>query len=80
MKEIIEAARLEGDSVGGIIECAVIGLPVGIGEHMFAGLEGRISSILFSIPAVKAVEFGNGFELYIIRNFCCHNGSFWIYK
>ena len=62
MQDVIEAARLEGDSVGGVVECAVIGLPVGIGEHMFAGLEGRISSILFSIPAVKAVEFGNGFE------------------
>ena len=62
MQEIIEAARLDGDSVGGVIECAVIGLPVGIGEHMFARLEGRISSIIFSIPAVKAIEFGNGFE------------------
>ena len=62
MQAIIESARLDGDSVGGVIECAVIGLPVGIGEHMFAGLEGRISSIIFSIPAVKAVEFGNGFE------------------
>lgn len=62
MQEVIEKARLEGDSVGGIAECAVIGLPVGIGEHMFYGLEGRISSIVFSIPAVKAIEFGNGFE------------------
>lgn len=62
MKDIIEAARLDGDSVGGIIECAVTGLPVGIGEHMFAGLEGRISSIVFSVPAVKAIEFGNGFD------------------
>ena len=62
MQAIIEDARLDGDSVGGVIECAVTGLPVGIGEHMFAGLEGRISSIMFSVPAVKAVEFGNGFE------------------
>ena len=61
MQAVIEAARLEGDSVGGIIECAVLGLPVGIGEHMFAGLEGRISSIIFSVPAVKAIEFGRGF-------------------
>ena len=58
---VIEEARLDGDSVGGIIECAVIGLGVGVGEHMFEGLEGKIASILFSIPAVKAVEFGNGF-------------------
>ena len=62
MKEVIEGARLEGDSVGGVIECAIIGLPVGVGEHMFYGLEGRISSIIFSVPAVKAIEFGNGFE------------------
>ena len=61
MQEIIETARLDCDSVGGIIECAVIGLPVGVGEHMFAGLEGRISSIVFSVPAVKAIEFGKGF-------------------
>ena len=61
MQEVIEGARLDCDSVGGIIECAVIGLPVGIGEHMFCGLEGRISSIVFSVPAVKAIEFGLGF-------------------
>ena len=62
MQTVIENARTDGDSVGGVIECAVIGLPVGIGEHMFAGLEGRISSIIFSVPAVKAIEFGKGFE------------------
>lgn len=62
MKEVIESARLEGDSVGGIVECAVINLPVGLGEHMFAGIEGRIASALYSIPAVKAVEFGNGID------------------
>ena len=63
MKNVIESARLDGDSVGGIIECAVVGLPVGIGNHPFDGLEGRISSIIFSIPAVKAIEFGDGFEI-----------------
>lgn len=71
MQDIIEKARLDCDSVGGIIECAVLGLPVGIGEHMFAGLEGRIASIVFSIPAVKAIEFGKGFgstELYGSEN------------
>lgn len=62
MKGEIECARMTADSVGGSVECAVIGLPVGIGDHPFDGMEGRISSILFSIPAVKAVAFGDGFD------------------
>ena len=61
MKEAIEAARLDADSIGGVVECAAIGLPIGLGEHMFLGMEGRISSIVFSIPAVKGIEFGLGF-------------------
>ena len=62
MKGEIECARMTADSVGGAVECAVIGLPVGVGDHPFDGMEGRISSILFSIPAVKAVAFGDGFD------------------
>lgn len=61
MKEKIKNAKDNLDSVGGIIECAVTGLPAGLGEHMFAGAEGRISAMMFSIPAVKGIEFGNGF-------------------
>jgi len=61
MREEIEKARLDGDSVGGVVECAAIGLPAGLGEHMFCGVEGRISSIVFGIPAVKGIEFGLGF-------------------
>ena len=59
-KKILEA-KAQCDSVGGIVECAVTGLPTGLGEHLFAGAEGRISAIVFSVPAVKGVEFGNGF-------------------
>ena len=61
MRDTIEKARLDCDSVGGIVECAVIGLPAGWGEHMFCGVESRISSIVFGIPAVKGIEFGLGF-------------------
>ena len=62
MTEEILNARAEGDSVGAVIECAAVGLPAGLGEHMFSGVENRISSIVFGIPAVKGIEFGNAFE------------------
>ena len=60
MREIIAQARAEGDSVGGIIECAAVGLPAGLGEPMFGGMESRIARIVYGIPAVKAVDFGIG--------------------
>ena len=67
MKCVIDSAREDGDSVGGIVEVAATGLPAGLGEHMFDGIENRISSIVFGIPAVKGIEFGNGFECANLR-------------
>ncbi len=62
MKSCAEKIALEGDSVGGILETAVTGLPSGLGEPWFQTLEGMISYAMYSIPAVKGVEFGAGFS------------------
>jgi chorismate synthase len=62
MKDSIMNARKSGNSLGGIIECVSTGLPVGLGEPVFSSLESDLSKALFSIPAVKAIEFGSGFE------------------
>ncbi len=63
MRQAIAQARQNRDSVGGQIECAVLGLPAGIGEPMFGGVESRIAQIVYGIPAVKALEFGDGTAL-----------------
>ena len=60
MRERITAVQAQGDSIGGEIECAVTGVPAGIGEPMFGGVENRIAQIIFGIPGVKSLEFGAG--------------------
>ena len=62
MRKEIYDAKGNGDSVGGTIECAVVGMPAGIGDPIFDGIENRISSAVFGIPAIKGIEFGAGFE------------------
>ena len=71
MQDVIGTARQNGDSVGGVIECAISGLPAGLGEPMFGGVESRISQIVYGIPAVKSVEFGIGHD----AGFCCGSES-----
>ncbi len=65
--ELIAEAISEGDSLGGNIVCSIEGLPCGVGEPMFDGLENRISQAVFVIPAVKGIEFGDGFHLSELR-------------
>ncbi len=62
MRGAVLAAKADGDSVGGIVECTVLNLPVGVGEPLFDALDAELAKILFGIPAVKGVEFGSGFR------------------
>ena len=63
MRDVIEAARREKDSVGGVIEGMAIGLPAGWGDPFFDSAESQLAHMLFSVPAVKGVEFGDGFAM-----------------
>ncbi len=81
MQQAISQARTEGDSVGGIVECAIVGAPAGLGEPMFGGVESKLAQILYGIPAVKGVSFGSGFAVSAMRgsqsndSFTIQNGS-----
>ena len=63
MKEQISIAKAAGDSVGGILESAIVGIPSGVGEPFFDTCESMIAHILFAVPAIKGVEFGRGFDI-----------------
>lgn len=63
MEEVVHQAKSNLDSVGGQIECAIIGLKAGVGDPFFDSMESTISSLMFSIPAVKSIEFGSGIEM-----------------
>lgn len=81
MRQAIAKARSEGDSVGGVIECIVTGLPAGLGDPMFGGMESRIAQIVYGIPAVKGLDFGAGFCGSYLRgsqnndSFCIRDGK-----
>ena len=81
MQQEILTAKGRGDSVGGILETAIIGMPAGVGEPWFDSVESLLSHMMFSVPAVKGIEFGNGFsatDLYGSENnddFCIENGE-----
>ena len=77
MKAAIEAAAKDGDSVGGVLETAVIGMPSGVGEPWFDTVEGVLSHALFSVPAVKGVEFGDAFTMVNGRG-SAYNDSYYI--
>ncbi len=63
MQKSILSAKENLDSVGGVVECGILGLPAGLGDPFFGSVESRLSSMMFSIPAVKGIEFGTGFGL-----------------
>jgi chorismate synthase len=67
MQEAILKAKEEKNSLGGIVECAVLNMPAGIGDPFFDSLESTLSHLLFSVPAVKAVEFGEGFDITAMK-------------
>ena len=73
MKGYIASVRETGDSVGGIIECAVVGLPAGLGEPMFGGVESRIAQIVYGIPAIKSLDFGAGYSAGYMRGSQCND-------
>ncbi len=79
MQDLIRRAAGKGDSIGGMIECAAFGLPAGLGDPMFDGIESLLSAALFGIPGVKGVSFGSGFDCIKMYG-SEHNDPFYIEK
>ena len=75
MKALIDSVRAEKDTIGGQIECCALGLPAGLGEPIFDGVENRLAAALFAIPAITGVEFGDGFAGAATRG-SAHNDAF----
>lgn len=75
MASEIQAAAADGDSIGALIECGAVGMPPGVGEPMFGGMENRLSAIVFGIPGVRGIEFGTGFAAAFMRG-SAHNDAY----
>jgi len=67
MRDVVLSAKADGDSVGGVVECTALNLPVGVGEPLFDALDSELAKMLFGIPAVKGIEFGAGFQSSRLR-------------
>ena len=67
MRQEILSARSSGDSIGGTIECAILGVSPGIGDPFFDSVESTLAHLVFSVPAVKGIEFGKGFDISKMR-------------
>ncbi len=77
MKQAILAAKADLDSLGGVIECAAVGVPAGWGDPMFGGMENRIAQLVFGIPAIRGIEFGLGFPAARLRG-SAHNDAYYM--
>lgn len=73
MRETVMNARMDLDSVGGTIECTVLGINPGIGNPFFDSVESQLAHLMFSVPAVKGIEFGKGFEMSKLRGSECND-------
>ena len=78
MAQAILEAKAAGDSLGGVIECRILGVPAGVGGPLFDGLESRLSAAVFGIPAVKGIAFGSGFASARLRGSESNDPLFWM--